>query len=393
MNRSPAFQFYPDKWQSHTRRLSNEAYRVFHELLCWMWQSSPDHCSVDNSPEAVAVAVAMPLHTVTDALAEIQNAFAPLLKCENGRLVCNGLRKEINKQENRRDKASANANARWKDANASKNHADASIPQCFPSPIPSPSPPTERGNAPALDLEKVGVEIPDEKTALSQADTRGIPKDFSRLCYADWFGNEGRNAKNVPKPWLTYLEGRWRYEEGDWKSGKHRGRTATAAVKPQERSKDWPTLEQVVNHANEKWPDEEKSGVWGSRFYSIWNARQWKKEWTKNRLANRTIKPSEQMEDGTVKISLPFKLPDINYARSQGWISDRKDVAPIRTDSQKKAQQRECMKRLREWRKVHGEKSNPPRRHYKIRSYTPDAVRIRLWKQKKLNPTKRRTEL
>ena len=150
--KTPAFQFYPDKWQSHTRRLSDSAYRVFHELICWMWQHSEDQCSVQASPEAVACAVAMPTECVRIALAEIQNAFSPLLKEEAGRWVSNGLRKEREKQIERREKAQNSANARWGDASASRKHcgsdANGSKAQCFPSPSPSPSPfPKEEGTA------------------------------------------------------------------------------------------------------------------------------------------------------------------------------------------------------------------------------------------------------
>lgn len=139
MNRSPAFQFYPDKWQSHTRRLSDSSYRVFHELLCWMWQNSPDYCSIEASPDAVACAVAMPIECVRIAVAEIMNIYSPLLKIEGERWVSNGLRKEAKKQHERRKQASDNANARWNNADASNNNADASFSQCFPSPSPSPS--------------------------------------------------------------------------------------------------------------------------------------------------------------------------------------------------------------------------------------------------------------
>ena len=144
MNRSPAFQFYPDKWQSHTRRLSDSAYRVYHELICWMWRSSEDYCSIQNSSEAVACAVAMQTECVRIALAEIQNPFAPLLKEEDGRLVSNGLRKARQAQENKSEKAKRSADARWKDANALRTHgpsnAEKSNPQCFPTPTPTPTP-------------------------------------------------------------------------------------------------------------------------------------------------------------------------------------------------------------------------------------------------------------
>lgn len=98
-----------------------------------MWQSSPDHCSIEASEDAVACAVAMPIPCVRIAMAEINNAFAPLLKCEDGKWVSNGLRKEAEKQGLRREQAKINATARWKHAAASKKDANASIPQCFPS--------------------------------------------------------------------------------------------------------------------------------------------------------------------------------------------------------------------------------------------------------------------
>lgn len=164
MQRAPAFQFYPDKWQSHTRRLSDSAYRIFHDLMCWMWQSSPDQCSIEASPEAVACAVAAPLDKATAALAEIQIRHAPLLKEEGARLVMNGLRKERDKQQKNREVAQNNARSRWEHAGAMRAHcgrnAGASIPQCIPTPIPIPIPtpiptPSKKGilseRAPTID--------------------------------------------------------------------------------------------------------------------------------------------------------------------------------------------------------------------------------------------------
>jgi hypothetical protein len=86
----------------------------------------------------------MPLQCVRIAMADIQNEFSPLLKTEDGRWVCNGLRKEQEKQKLRRQKAKENADARWNHADASNPHskknADASNPQCFPTPTPTPTP-------------------------------------------------------------------------------------------------------------------------------------------------------------------------------------------------------------------------------------------------------------
>ena len=174
--KSPAFQFYPDKWQSHTRRLSDSAYRVYHELICWMWQHSEDQCSIQASPEAVACAVAMPTECVRIAFAEIQNAFSPLLKEEGGKWVSNGLRKEREKQKERRDKAQNSANARWGDANASRKHcspdANASREQCFPSPSPSPSPFKEQDNAASATPSLIG-----SKSSVSKANPPALPTE------------------------------------------------------------------------------------------------------------------------------------------------------------------------------------------------------------------------
>ena len=164
MNRSPAFQFYPDKWQSHTRRLDDSSYRVFHELICWMWQHSEDHCSIPASPEAVACAVAMPLQCVRIAMADIQNEFSPLLKTEGGLWVCNGLRKEQEKQKDRRQKAKENADARWNHADASNPHskksADASNPQCSPTTTttPAPTPTAKKSNTHLQSAEDLAAE-------------------------------------------------------------------------------------------------------------------------------------------------------------------------------------------------------------------------------------------
>lgn len=141
-NRSPAFQFYPDKWQSHTRRLSDEAHRVFHEIMCWMWQQSPDYCSIEDSHEAISCMLAMPVDKVRRAMEEIQNKHAPLFKVEEGRLVLNGLRKERNKQELRSEKARDSISKRWKNARRADEYeriTSESKTKYFLSPSSSPS--------------------------------------------------------------------------------------------------------------------------------------------------------------------------------------------------------------------------------------------------------------
>ncbi len=170
-NRSVAFQFYPDKWQSHTKRLSDSAYRVYHELLCWMWQQSPDLCSVSDSVDAVVCAVAMPTDCVRSALAEIQNPHGPLLKVEGGKMISNGLRKEALKQADRRLKAVASANARYGHTNAAKEAANAVAKQCSSIPIPIPIPSS-------ISIHKISVGVP---TSCSEsADASSAPDKYPK---------------------------------------------------------------------------------------------------------------------------------------------------------------------------------------------------------------------
>ena len=114
-SRPPAMQFYPDIWQVHTRRLSDTAYRIYHEIICWMWLQAPDYCSIPKNPETIACLLALPCDRIATALREIQNAHAPLFKEHDDKYVSNRLRKEFDKLQDRRNKAVASAKARWKD--------------------------------------------------------------------------------------------------------------------------------------------------------------------------------------------------------------------------------------------------------------------------------------
>ena len=141
-NRPPAFQFYPDKWQSHTRRLSDTAYRVYHEIICWMWLHSPDFCSIPSNSEAISCIIAISCERVSEAMIEIQNKHAPLLRVEGDKLVSNGLRKSHLALQDRRNKAVMAINTRWNKAKQTKykRNTDVKIEKYTPSPSPTPSP-------------------------------------------------------------------------------------------------------------------------------------------------------------------------------------------------------------------------------------------------------------
>jgi hypothetical protein len=160
--RSPAFQYYPDKYDTHTRHLSDYAYRVYHRMINWMWLHSPDYCSVTMDELGIAVVLAEQPDKIRAALVEIQNEHMPLLKMDGGRYVSSGLEKEAAKQAASRKRGKDAADKRWSkvnatasnnDASASENDASAmptqcsgivsaSVKQCTPSPTPTPIPAT-----------------------------------------------------------------------------------------------------------------------------------------------------------------------------------------------------------------------------------------------------------
>ncbi len=117
------------------------------------------------------------------------------------------------------------------------------------------------------------VEIPEEKTAVDQAHMRSVPRDFATLCYKDWIGNNGCNSKNVPKPWLTYVEGRWRYEAQDWRSGKHRGKTS-AGTAPGTNAGVGPKQAEVFSYARHK--DGGDCEYFAGGWWIRWNRLGWK---------------------------------------------------------------------------------------------------------------------
>jgi len=105
MNRSPAFQFYPDKWLAHTRHLSDMACRVYHDLLCWIWQHSPDQHTIRK--DGVYVAIARPREEVDRAMSEVQQPAFRLLKERGEKYISDGLRKEVKKQKIWRQKSAS----------------------------------------------------------------------------------------------------------------------------------------------------------------------------------------------------------------------------------------------------------------------------------------------
>jgi uncharacterized protein YdaU (DUF1376 family) len=125
MSRLQGYVRYPDKWIAATFALSDAAYRAYDMILSWMWLNSDDQCSIPDDAKTLAMATGMNGPKLDDAMAEIQNEHAPLLKREGERLVSGGLRKEAERAHSMRAQCRDAAHKRWID-----NDASASVSQC-----------------------------------------------------------------------------------------------------------------------------------------------------------------------------------------------------------------------------------------------------------------------
>jgi hypothetical protein len=195
-NKAPAFQYYPDKFESHTAHLSDYAYRVYHRLIGWMWLHSSDKCSIKAEDSVVALMLAQPIDKISEAMKEIQNEHMPLLKNVRGKWVSNGLKKEASKQKERRKKAQDSAKARWgKDLDTKKEvcerNANASPKQCSPSPSPSPS----------LPIDSTSKDVHNrKKRKLTEAQKKRIRVDANTdpmIRINSWFGKKPTTLWNL----------------------------------------------------------------------------------------------------------------------------------------------------------------------------------------------------
>jgi len=142
-NRSPAFQFYPAKWQAHTFHLSDFEYRVYHEMLCWMWLHSETGFTMPVDPQFIATALRMECDRIALALSRIQLPGFALLKEEGMTYVSHGLRKVMEGQNKHRQQRQEAANSRWSKekgkvmrphkSRIAKAHATLPVSQCSSS--------------------------------------------------------------------------------------------------------------------------------------------------------------------------------------------------------------------------------------------------------------------
>jgi len=155
-NKAPAFQLYADKALAGTDHLPPVAFKAYWRMVFWMWLHSDDQCSIMNELNAILGSSRLTKRQYKRVWeTEIMPAYHPMFKVIGNRLVCSGLRKEVEKQQARRDKAKASANARW---NSCERNANASPEQCSLTPTPTTSLKKE-GNTPPGSGHEMGLRM------------------------------------------------------------------------------------------------------------------------------------------------------------------------------------------------------------------------------------------
>lgn len=66
-------------------------------------------------------------------------------------------------------------------------------------------------------------EVADVESCIAMTMTAGIPENFVRYVYADWFARSGKDASGVVVRWLPYITKRWVRESVEWRNGRHKG--------------------------------------------------------------------------------------------------------------------------------------------------------------------------
>ena len=192
-NKAPAFQLYADKALAGTDHLPPVAFKAYWRMVFWMWLHSDDQCSIMNELNAILGSSRLTKRQYKRVWeTEIMPAYHPMFKVVGNRLVCSGLRKEVEKQQARRDKAKASANARW---NSCERNANASPKQCSLTPSLTPSSATQGREPPPVSRSGTGLES-------------GLKMLVDQFCLkARWPGNQERVYQEFRMLILDFDEG------------------------------------------------------------------------------------------------------------------------------------------------------------------------------------------
>jgi|TARA_Y100000310_G_C20618972_1_gene782222 hypothetical protein len=149
MKKTPAFQFYPDKFLAGTNHLSADAFQAYTRMLCWIWLHGPNQWSMINSKKNWEFSTQKKGKKLEKIQKELLQREIPVLKKKLGFVISKGLRKEALKQRNRRDRARKGGEAAKEirqNLGSAKTDDQALPKECSPSPSPSVSPPPDLFN-------------------------------------------------------------------------------------------------------------------------------------------------------------------------------------------------------------------------------------------------------
>lgn len=231
----PSFQFYPGDWRKdpNLSRCSHAAKGVWIDLLCLMFESDERGVLATAgsawSDEDVAQAIGGDKATTIACIEELtlkgvanRNSTGALyskrmVRDEHKRVLCveaGKLGGNPTLKGGSKGPPKGGSKGEFK-----RNQTPSSS---YSSSYSSSDREGERARA------DCGQEVPDLEQAKASVLALGIPAGFVALVHADWTENNGRNAAGVDVPWLAYVKKRWRYEQVDWRSGKHRAQAGSA---------------------------------------------------------------------------------------------------------------------------------------------------------------------
>lgn len=113
-------------------------------------------------------------------------------------------------------------------------------------------------------------ELLSEKHCLAQAAIQGIPEDFAKFVYMNWWSTGGKNANDIEVKFDRYVFKRWSQEGREWQAGTHKGRKAQEA-----KVSNGPSRAEVNSYAKEH---GDTDAVYAQSFYRFWESKGWKKE-------------------------------------------------------------------------------------------------------------------
>jgi hypothetical protein len=194
MNKSPAFQFYPDKWVSDTRRLSWKAKGLFWELISVIWIQFQSTCDITNDDDYIAAELGAQLDDWKTARAEIMRPERPLLVVtETNRLFCAGLFKEFEKQRDRRERLRLNGllGGRPKNQKVISEKPKRNLNKRLPSPFPSSSPSPPLGT-----IKRQSFRQSDKATKLSRGQ-KELADRFEAALNGQWTNDAGKWVSRI----------------------------------------------------------------------------------------------------------------------------------------------------------------------------------------------------